>query len=115
MTDAGYAVIEDSSYGLAGCSTELFDGRDRAVLAADELNRNAESAGVPVHYRMFALRELDETELWDWGLRGPDGKTMKYVHERAARNCLHGGQTLVRRRAGGEEWEEVHDQEVSVR
>lgn len=102
-----FAVIADGHSGLDEGSTQILPTRDRAIEFADAENRNAESAGVPLHYRVFVLRELDERQMWDWGLRNVDGHVSEYVNERAARNSVYDRVVLVRRRPGTTEWLEV--------
>jgi len=82
----------------------VYDFLETAVSAADEANADAEEAKVPVSYRVYGMRALEETELWDWGVRRNGFPVMAYVHERAARNCVGSG-VLVRRRKGSDLWE----------
>lgn len=107
MNSRMYAVIQDDHAGLIEISTEIVATAEQAVELADRANRNAAAAGVPVNHRAFVLRELDETEMWDWGLQAPGERVMEYVNERAARNSQYGNSALVRRRLGTEQWYEV--------
>lgn len=102
-----FVVIADTYVGLDESSTQIFPNRERAIEYADAENQSAESAGVPIHHRVFVLRELEESQMWDWGLRSPNGYVAEYVNERAARASVFGGVILVRRRAGTDEWHEV--------
>jgi len=102
-----YAVIPDAGAGLNGAAAEIFDAKDHAVQDADTANSGAAESSVPVHYRVFALRELDDSEMWDWGVQAPGERVLEYVNERAARSCARAGLTLVRRRLGSDHWEPV--------
>lgn len=102
-----YAVISDGHSGLDEGSTEIFYDPERAVAFADNANRDATTAGVPIQWRVFVLRELTESGMWEWGLRRPGERAYAYVSERAARNSRSGDSVLVRRRLGTEEWVEV--------
>lgn len=103
----GWAVIEERDGDLDALSIEVFHNHEDAIRYADEANRDAEAASVPTGFGVWVLHEVPEGERWEWGLRGPGGKVMAYVHERAARAFHHGGVTLVRRRVGGDEWQEA--------
>jgi hypothetical protein len=52
--------------------------------------------------RLYRCVEVDESALWDWSVRRPDGAdpAYAYVNERAARSCMTPGCTLVRARVG---------------
>jgi hypothetical protein len=102
-----YAVIPDGGVGLDGAAAEIFDAVGQAVQDADTANSGAAESGVPVRYRVFALRELDDSEMWDWGVQMPGEAVLEYVNERAARSAARSGLTLVRRRLGTEPWEAV--------
>lgn len=58
MTTDLFAVIEESDPGLDGTTTQLFDDKGAAIGSAERHNRDAESAGVPVIFRVFALTEV---------------------------------------------------------
>jgi hypothetical protein len=53
-----FAVIEESDPGLDGTTTQLFDDKGVAIGSAERHNRDAESAGVPIIFRVFALTEV---------------------------------------------------------
>jgi hypothetical protein len=107
-----FAVIAEYAHGLDEGSTQIFAVIDDAVSTADTLNRQADGQA-PVHYKVFALRELTESQMWDWGLRRADGRVSEYVSQQAARNSRYGDLVVVRRRAGGGEWATA-DQEAGV-
>lgn len=100
-----YAVVRESGIGRE--EIEVYEFLETAVSAADEENHVAESAGVPVIHRVYAMRALTDDALWDWGHRLPDGRVVEYVHQRAARNALPSNRELVRRRKGRDVWEAV--------
>jgi len=102
-----YAVIAEAAHGLDEESTQIFADRDSAVQYADTGNAEVAAAGIPLHYRVYVLHELDDDDMWDWGHRRANGQIVKYVHERAARSCACDGVTVVRRRAGTSEWQEA--------
>jgi hypothetical protein len=60
LVPALFAVIEESDPGLDGYSTELFQDRAAAIRAAEAHNQDAEDAGVPIIFRVFALTEVTE-------------------------------------------------------
>lgn len=99
-----YAIIAEGHHGLDEHTTQIVTGRTQAVEALDAANAEAETAGIPVRYRLYQLAEVNDDAMWDWGHQFPGGSVMQYVNERAARNCAHHGVTLVRRRAGSSEW-----------
>lgn len=102
-----YAVIAERYGELDDASTEIFGRPDRAVERFDQLDQEAVNAGIPVVHRLFVLREVDDSAMWDWGLRDVDGHVMAYVNERAARACLRPGGALVRCRLGSDVWLDV--------
>lgn len=53
-----FAVIEEGHAGLDGTTAELFDDKGVAIGSAERHNRDAESAGVPIIFRVFALTEV---------------------------------------------------------
>lgn len=75
---------------------EVFDTLPRAVEYFDSLKDDT--------FAVFALRELTERALWDWGVRQPGRKLLIYVNEAAARACVTDGYELVKRRAGTTQW-----------
>jgi hypothetical protein len=108
----GFAVIAEYAHGLDEESTQIVATLDEAVSTADAMNEPA-ARPAPVYYKVFALRELNESQMWDWGLRHADGRVSEYVSERAARNSRYGELVVVQRRAGSKEWAPV-EQEAGV-
>ena len=61
MTTDLFAVVEESYVGLDESSTTLHADRNEAMEVAARENRDADTAGVPVVFRVFALTEIQET------------------------------------------------------
>lgn len=101
-----YAVIAEGGHGIDEASLELFDQPEHAVAYADQLNAAAETAAAAVFHRVYSVREISESALWDWGVKPRNRPVVLYVNERAARTCL-GDEQLVRRRLGSDRWESV--------
>lgn len=79
---------------------------DEAVEHADSLTAENRANGRRERFVVYTLEEVDESELWNWATRkaGTDERPMVYVHEYAARRCLHSGYELLKQRLGTKEW-----------
>ncbi len=76
---------------------EFFDHLDRAVSYRDGLDDDM--------FKVFRVEPMNESALWDWGVRKPGEEPLVYVNERSARGATRvGGLELVKRRCGGSEW-----------
>lgn len=92
-----YAVVALSAGNLPDDQeTHFFGNADDAVAHRDRIGGDA---------RVYRMTPLSESGHWDWAVDGNHGHgPMEYVNERAARNCVGTGGTLLRRRSGTAEW-----------
>lgn len=58
MTDRLFVIVEDSDYGLSTTPGDLITDEAKALATVDEMRRDAESASIPVWYRLFELTEI---------------------------------------------------------
>lgn len=100
-----YAVIATYDWGLDGQSTEIAPSLDNAAQLAAERNRQA-AGQATVHYRVYALQEISDDALLDWGVRQPNGHVLAYVNEAAARRCAADA-TVVCRMPGETDWQDA--------
>lgn len=106
MNDS-YAVVEhnQASGQPVGDFVSFCISLTEAVGERDRLTEQNRSNGRREQYAIYRLEEVDDEELHDWAIQGPDGAihSIPYFDYSARRDCP-AGHAVVKRRLGAKDW-----------
>lgn len=108
-----YAVVEHNQasrqpddQGVSFCHSLT-----EAVAHADSLTAENRNDGRRERFLIFRLTEVDESDLYDWAVRAPDGALAIGPYEHQVRAGCPADHTVVRRRLGTNDWTTAPEEE----